>query len=421
MKINPRLIMKLSWLPLLTLSLAAPAQQETPRTENQTPASSQQLAYQYLPLLPLPEFHESWNDEEKAILLQLAQTIHDDFSQQQDTDVEELLADDVAPIWNKFQIAYHRAVKEGVIEDSFGESDTFARWAAMHDQFEAVKFFIEKGESISACYEYTILSMSAPSPSCLAQEVIWGKSLTESAHSAEERVEMLQWLQSKGWDPLVNASSVTYAITVLCMADPMNVSALLDWYFSTGIQPDEENEKANLYRAILQAHGGTASVQKLVEQGEILLNGTIDDLLPLQIACQPCLLQDVFRIDTLKYLLEAGADPNLIVAYDYAQETDYSEEAFEDEDVPNADLDGFSTPIEIIFDNYRYNTIEGKHHNDKAYLAAIDLLLLHGAELEIEEDEANDEDVESPAYAEVRKRLQMTDDELQADYECLTR
>ena len=41
---------------------------------------------------------------------------------------------------------------------------------------------------------------------------------------------------------------------------------------------------------------------------------------------------------------------------------------------------------------------------------------MYGAELDIEEDEHDDEAVESPVYNEVRKRLNMSHEELEADY-----
>ena len=47
-------------------------------------------------------------------------------------------------------------------------------------------------------------------------------------------------------------------------------------------------------------------------------------------------------------------------------------------------------------------------------------MLLHDAELDIEDDECNDEDAESTAYAEVRKRLEMTPEQLREDFERLT-
>ena len=83
-------------------------------------------------------------------------------------------------------------------------------------------------------------------------------------------------------------------------------------------------------------------------------------------------------------------------------------------------MGSFSTPIEIVFDQYRSDASERNHKRESNFLAAIDLLLLHDAELDIEDDECNDEDAESTAYAEVRKRLEMTPEQLREDFERLT-
>ena len=398
--------MKLPILFLALLSLPVIAQQSST-----TP--SIQRSTQRVKLSPLPQYHESWTPQQQAII--------NDFV----ADLEKLWEPDIAELQKdalciEFIKNLHQAISSGEITPSFAD-DTIAKFAALVDHLEAVKLFIEKGEDPNT----TKKNKEYNFPLCLAQEVIWSESLINIHHSAEERVQVLEWMKSKGWKPELQLESILKAIEITAMAENQDVSPFFRWlndqnFNKTSIYTDD------FYRAALIGHGCRSIVQELVEQGCFKLNEPVLDMLPLQHVCSRPLFDKIINTDTLEYLLQAGADPNLMLAYDSDEhhEDEYKVEDFEEDDQPADDMVAFSTPIEILFDSYRYDLIYANETPiDKkrinSYLLAIDILLLHGAELEIEEDEAGDEDAESAAYAEVRKRLNMTAEELRADTETL--
>ena len=366
---------------------------------------------QPLPLSPLPSFHESWSDGEIQLISAFANRI-DRFLLDNHADTDNQRATE---IYSRFRQALHQAIATGKVEPSF-QGDTMARWAAMVDDDLAVQVFIGHGEDPHARYYIEDLELE----SGLVQEVIWAKNLTGHA-SMFDRIQLLNWLKSKGWDPVADQDLVVHAISLALLAEPNNMEPLLKWFFEQSIELKEE-QKSHFYRGILVADGSLPYLKQLVEKGEIPLNEPIDDLLPLQTVCSWTFLEKQINLDNLAYLLEAGADPNLILAEEdgIADTGNYDPEGYEEDDLPRDDMGSFSTPIEIIFDQYRSDASERNHKRESNFLAAIDLLLLHDAELDIEDDECNDEDAESTAYAEVRKRLEMTPKQLREDFERLT-
>ncbi len=364
-------------------------------------------------LLPLPAFHESWSAENKEIITQFAERLSlllKDFDNGLPPSPED------AAVWSRFVTALHHAVSKGEVAASF-EGDGLARWAAMVDNAAAVRLFIEKGESTDTGIDCGI----AGQHTVLAQEVIWSESLIHTHQTAAERVELLEWLKSKGWAPATQMQQLQFAISIVGLCENQDVSPLYEWFLALQPQLNEE-ESATFYRSLLVADGCTPIVQRMVEAGKIQLNEPLDFKLPLQIVCEKPLFDRVANLRTLQYLLEAGADPNLMMAYeDEASDNgEYDPDEYETDDLPRDDMEVFSTPIEIIFDRYRSELNEGNTKNEANLLAAIDLLLLHGAELDIEDDEYDDEEAESTAYAEVRKRLEMTPEQLRADFKRLT-
>lgn len=372
-----------------------------------------QRSSQRVKLSPLPQYHESWTPQQQAIINDFVASLEKFW----EPDMAELQKD---ALCIEFIKTLHQAISCGEVKPSFS-NDSIARFAAMVDHLEAVKLFIEKGEDPNT----TKMNKEYNFPLCLAQEVIWCESLINIHHSAEERVQVLEWLKSKGWKPELQLESILKAIEITAMAENQDVSPFFRWlndqnFNKTSIYTDD------FYRAALIGHGCRSIVQELVEQGCFKLNEPIQEMLPLQHVCTRPLFDKIINTDTLEYLLQAGADPNLMLAYDSDDhhEGEYKVEDFEEDDQPTDDMVAFSTPIEILFDCYRYDLVYANEtpadkNRINSYLLAIDILLLHGAELEIEEDEAGDEDAESAAYAEVRKRLNMTAEELRADAESL--
>lgn len=361
-------------------------------------------------LLPLPLFHESWSEEDRAIVVRFTEALEEHLK------TMKLHESDI-PIVASY---LHAVVSSGVCKDSFDDGDTLARLAAMLDDAEAMSLFLKKGENVNA-----VLNASDDEfliPVSLASEVIWAKNLISTELSAAQRVEQMQALQSMGWDPQLHAQSVIYAMTILAV-EHQDVSPLFEWFFSLNYELTQEQE-ASLYWALLVADGCTPIVRRFVEEGKIELNQPIGDkgLLPLQRVCSEPFFEKQINLDTLEYLLSAGADPNLMLADEDSTDgnVEYDPDGYEEDDLPRDDMAGYSTPIELVFDHYRSELSEGNHAREKNYLAAIDLLLLYGAELDIEEDECGDEEAESSAYAEVRKRLEMTPEQLNADFEKLT-
>lgn len=368
-------------------------------------------AEQTQPLLPLPDFHESWSDGEKDIVRSFVKSLEKTLAESSYSDTD----DESMKRYMAFRAALHRAIATGKVEPSFG-GDTLARWAAMNDSHEAVKVFIGIGEDPHARYYIEELDLE----SGLVQEVIFAKGLTYPTHLCN-RVALLNWLKDKGWDPAKDAELIGHAIVVALMAENQDMSELLDWFYAQGLELTQER-KDLLHQSIIAAQGGLSTLKFLVEHGDIKLNEPINDLLPLQIVCSWHIMDKAINLDNLEYLLQAGADPNLILGYDEeADDGEYNQEGYEEDDLPRDDMKGFSTPIEIVFDDYRFH--EECDATDKVackkalhFQAAVDLLLMYGAELDIEEDEHDDEAVESPVYEEVRKRLNMSHEELEADY-----
>ena len=394
--------MKLSLLLLALLSL--PVLAEQPSTAQKVQHSTQRVK-----LLPLPQYHESWTQQEQDIINEFVARIVNFHN------TNELIS------INDADIKYiHHVISSGKVEASFSE-DTLARVAAMVDHLDAARLFLEKGEDPNTCSK----QKDVVNPICLAQEVIWSESLVNIHHSAEERIQFLEWMRSKGWEPALQNASIIQAIIIAAHAEAQDVSPFFRWLKEQNFDKTTYYVE-EFYRAALLGTGCHGIVQELVEQGCFKLNEPLMELLPLQHVCTRPLFDKIINPDTLEYLLQAGADPNLMLAYDSDEHHDgeYKAEDFEEDDQPTDDMVAFSTPIEIVFDSYRFDLV---YANDtpadkkriNSYLLAIDILLLHGAELEIEEDEAGDEDTESAAYAEVRKRLQMTAEELRADAEQL--
>lgn len=363
------------------------------------------------PLLPLPDFHESWSDGEKDIIRSFVKSLERTLVEASYSVTDEISL----KRYTAFRAALHHAIATGKIESSFG-GDTLARWAAMNDSHEAVKVFVGIGEDPHARYYIEELDLE----SGLVQEVIFAKGLTYPTHLCN-RVALLNWLKDKGWDPAKDAELIGYAVAVALMAENQDMSELLDWFYAQGLELTQER-KDLLHQSIVAAQGGLSTLKRLVEQGDIKLNEPINDLLPLQIVCSWHIMDKAINLDNLEYLLQAGADPNLILGYDEEEDDgEYNQEGYEEDDLPRDDMKGFSTPIEIVFDDYRFH--EEWNDADKVackkalhFQAAVDLLLMYGAELDIEEDEHDDEAVESPVYNEVRKRLNMSHEELESDY-----
>lgn len=398
-------------LPLLALPL------------NATPASTQGeaavvLATQKKNLLPLPDFHESWTEAEIHCIKNFAAKFSHFYDKQPFVNHSK---EELYPFINYL----HRVIATGQVHESFTTQDgpdTLARIAAVIDDFEAIKLFISKGESCSVCIHNPGFDTEE---FCLAQEIIWSETLTVLNHTAEERVAMLEWLKAQGWDPKTNRDSVIFAVIVASMAEHQNVLPLFDWLNNQDFEQTAIITDTYL-QAALHGVGATPVVRHLVDMGCIRLNEPLKDMLPLQHVCAHPLLEKIVNLDTLQYLLEAGADPNLMLAEDTEEHADseYRQEDFDEEDAPLDGMESYATPIELVFDSYRFdivyaNKTETDKKRIKSYLAAIDLLLLHGAELDIEEDEAGDEDAESAAYAEVRKRLGMSPEQLRADYDSI--
>ncbi len=368
-------------------------------------------------LLPLPNFHESWTETEAQCIKSFAAKFSQFYDKQSFVShaKEELYP---------FIHYLHQVIATGEVKGSFvsGNSpDTLARYAAIVDDLDAVKLFISKGENPATSARYADFDTEI----CLAQEIIWCETLTVLNHTAEERVALLEWLKTQGWNPHTNRDSILFAVNVAALAEHQNVLPLFEWINNQGFE--QTSIITNEYlRAALHGVGATAIVRKMVEMGALPLNEPLLDLLPLQHVCSHPLLENVINLDTLQYLLEAGADPNLMLAdeTDEHPDSEYRQETFDEEDAPLDGMDSYATPIERIFDFYRFdivyaNETETDKKRIKSYLAAIDLLLLHGAELDIEEDEAGDEDAESSAYAEARKRLRMTPEQLRSDYDAI--
>lgn len=359
-------------------------------------------------LLPLPPFHESWTAEEQAAIVQFCEHL-ETFCR------NELLNKEEIPLIISH---LHAVVSTGTCPATTTDGDTMARVAAMVDEADAMMLFLRRGENVNA-----VLSNTDPMmPMSLASEVIWAEGLIGTRQSAADRVALMQELQKMGWDPHTHAESVIFAMPLLC-AEHQDVSPLFNWFFSLNYKLTAE-QKHSIYNALLIADGCTPIVQRLVEQGEIAVNEPIGEasLLPLQQVCSKPIFDKEINLSTLELLLAAGADPNLIlVEEDTGTGSDeYDPDGYEEDDLPRDDMAGFSTPIEMVFDHYRSELSEGNKKREKNYLAAIDLLLIYGAELDIEEDEHNDEDAESTAYTEVRKRLNMTPEQLLADFKRLT-
>ena len=396
--------MKLSLLLLALLSLPVLAAQPTT-------AQKVQHSKQRIKLLPLPQYHESWTQQEQDIINEFVARLVNLINTN-----ELVTANDAEK--TKYIKYIHHVISSGKVESSFSK-DTIARLAAMVDQLDAARLFIERGEDPNTSKQ------GMATPVCLAQEVIWSEALVNIHHSAEERVQFLEWMRSKGWEPAKQNTSIVQAIIIASLAEAQDVSPFFRWLKEQNIDQTSYYTE-EFYRAALLGNGCHGVVQELVEQGCFKLNEPLMELLPLQNICSRPLFDKIINPDTLEYLLQAGADPNLMLAYDSDEHHDgeYKAEDFEEDDQPSDDMVAFSTPIEIVFDSYRFDLIYANETPaDKkrinSYLLAIDILLLHGAELEIEEDEAGDEDTESAAYAEVRKRLQMTKEELRADAEHL--
>lgn len=398
--------MKLSFLLLALLSLPVLAEQAST-------AQKVQHSTQSVKLLPQPQYHESWTQQEQDTINEFVARLVNFYN------ANKLVSSNDAETVQAIKYIHH-VISSGKVEVSFSE-DTLARVAAMVDHLEAARLFIEKGEDPNICSE----QQEAIAPICLAQEVIWSESLINTHHSPEERVQFLEWMRSKGWEPTRQNASVVQAIIIAAHAEAQDVSPFFRWLQEQNFDKTSYYTE-EFYRAALLGGGCHGIVQELVEQGCFKLNEPLMELLPLQHVCSRPLFDKIINPDTLEYLLQAGADPNLMLAYDSDEhhEDEYKAEDFEEDDQPSDDMVAFSTPIEIVFDSYRFDLIYANEtHADKkrinSYLLAIDILLLYGAELEIEEDEAGDEDAESAAYAEVRKRLQMTEEELRADAERL--
>lgn len=359
-------------------------------------------------ILPLPDFHESWTQEEKDVLNNFARTVEQQFRSRFRSSVLPSPATKL-PAYTRFRDNLHQGVKNGYFAPKFSDGDSFCRWAAEEGDFEALKLFVQKGadSNVSFCehaYQYSLI-----------HSLLIGNLNQAPSHSSAEQLDMIHWLVDHGYKLELYPTELTYAVIALCLYRSEDIAPIVEWYFS--INPEVPEELRNeLYHAVLLAQGCTTVLKQLVEEGKIALNEpmAVNDLLPLQTLFTQSV--PTIHLPTLEYLLSAGADPNLHIGYEEdANESDeYSPEGYEEEDKPNEALTGFSTPIELAFDLYLiYGSHEAIAH---PLLAAIDLLLYYGAELEIEEDSAGDEDEDSPIYAEIRKRLQMDKEELMQDY-----
>lgn len=364
------------------------------------------------PLLPLPAFHESWSEADKTMIHSFVKSIEQTLSESSSLPPTEKELER----YSAFRAALHLAIATGKVAPSF-KGDTLARWAAVVDCHEAVKFFVGLGEDPNARYYIEALDLE----SGLVQEVIFAKGLTCPTSLLCDRVALLNWLKANGWDPTKDSALIAHAVSMVLMAENHDMGELLDWFYAQGLALTQE-QKNLLHQGIIVAQGGLPTLKRLVEQGVIKLNEPVNDLLPLQIVCSWSIFDKAVNLDNLEYLLQAGADPNLILGYDDEEDDgEYNQEGYEEDDLPRDDMKGFSTPIEIVFDDYRF--LEECDDTDKVackkalhFQAAVDLLLMYGAELDIEEDEHDDEAVESPVYNEVRKRLNMSHEELEADY-----
>lgn len=388
----------------LLLSVASSA------TETESPAIVPQLdlAQSSEFILPLPCYHESWTQEEKEILLQfifkLERQFHAKFTPC------ELAG---LPLYRQLRNSLHQSVRDGVMEQ-FVNGDSLCRWAAAEEDFDALKLFVLKGADSNISYQTTCFDSTYTLS--LIDSLLFPHTNGVWTHSAAERLEMIQWLTEHGFKLEQYPEELTRAVIKLCLYKTEDIAPIVEWYFSLKTEIPEDLQH-KLYAAVISAEGCTHIVKQLVEAGKIALNEPLaaNDMLPLQILFTHYI--HTINLPTLEYLLSAGADSNLHIGYedDTNESDEYSPEGYEEEDKPNDELSGFSTPIELAFDLYRiYGDVDMVFA--PTILAAIDLLLYYGAELEIEEDEAGDEDAESPIYAEVRKRLEMTKEELMEDY-----
>lgn len=362
-------------------------------------------------MLPLPPFHESWSEQDKVTLTRLSEHL-ERFRQ------DLLVHDDDWPVLTQY---LHSVVSSGECKAQFDDDgDTMARIAAMVDEADAVRLFLKRGEDINAVLHIE----NATAPVSLASEVIWAERLISTKQTAAERAALMQELQAAGWDSALHAPSVIFAIPIACLCESQDVSPLVEWFLTLNYEMNEE-QKESFLAALVVAEGCTAILQRFVEDGSIKLNEPLGELLPLQHICKAPMFDKTIQLDNLEYLLKSGADPNLMLAYEDGEDDGkYDPEGYEEDDCPRDDMDGFSTPIEMLFDYYRFDMAWGEQnavtrHKSLHVLAAMDLLLMHGAELEIELDECDDESAESNAYAETRKRLQMSKAELEADYQKL--
>lgn len=386
--------MKLPITLVCALTSAAVAQ-EAPASPQQEPAAvtpSVKLKH-----VKLPVFHESWTESERAVISDFAAKLDKAMSTEEIAQLKDFMP----------AAAYlSKVVESGKLEKSFDNGDTLCRLAAMFDHFEAMRLFVERGEDVNSTL--TVHHFQ----SGIGLEVLMCIDGFDPSHTALQRVEQLVWLTEKGWDPQKQLDTLRTAISFVAILEPHNVAPLVQWYIEQVRVPQEE------IAHLIHGEGCTDMVKQWIENDIIAVNEPLEDMLPLQCLCQFVSFSGRINLHTLELLLNSGADPNLIVAYEDTEEdsAEYDNDAYESEDGSVPEAASFSTAAEMVVDSYLNNLPKNNRRRAAKFcLAALDLLLIHGAELDNLDD---DEEVMVDAR-EITKRLSMSKEELQADYEKL--
>lgn len=351
-------------------------------------------------LAALPDFHESWTDDERAVLKRFADYIKE------------------FPLPEVYKNGFHQVITTGRCEKHLSNGDLLARIAAMYDDFEAMCLFIERGEDANT----PALKMNDESLCDLAAEVIWSKNLglnTPITHTAAQRVEKLEWLRSKGFKPAEHAEVIMFALGISCRVESQDISPLIEWCLrELPLQGDGSETEVTFIESVLQATGGSHIVKRLIENGILKVNEPLGDYLPLQHICQWELGSKSVNLETLQVLLESGADPELIVVDEEEGDdsVEYNQDDYEEEDAPNQELDAFASAAEMLCEIILYS--EDNNHSTTR-LVALDLLLLYGAKPEIPEIDDDTPDEIENKLRDITKRLKMSKKELQEDLQGL--
>ena len=384
---------------ILACALGAVATAQDSAEVNSQAAPAETTYSVNLTHVKLPLFHESWSETERLVITDFANKLDKAMSMEEVSQMKDFL-----PV-----VTYlSKVVETGVVEKRFDNGDTLCRLAAMFDHFEAMRLFVERGEDVNS--SVTVHDFQ----SGLGVEVVMCKDSFEPSHLAMQRVEQLVWLTEKGWEPQKQLETLRAAISLVAVLEPHNVAPLVQWYIEQVRVPQDE------IVALMHGEGCTDMVKEWIENDIFAVNEPLRDMLPLQNLCQFVSFSGRINLHTLELLLNAGADPNLILAYEEGEDdsAEYDNAAYESEDGSVAGADTFSTAAEMVVDSYLNNLDKlpngAKARAEKFCLAAVDLLLLHGAELEPTDDDGEE------CYDEaLMNRLNMSKEELRADYEKL--